>query len=62
MQVPDEQVLTMVDDALEAKTYRVPETAEGIVTVNTQDAAAAKSELNAPEVPDVGVTEQPETV
>jgi hypothetical protein len=52
----------VVDDALEAKTYLVLVSAEGIVIFSTQDGAAAKSELDDPEVPDAGYTEQPETV
>jgi hypothetical protein len=54
-------VSTVVDDALEAKTYRLLGPAEGIETVRVQDGSTAKSVVT-PEVPDAGETEQPETV
>jgi hypothetical protein len=60
-QVPDAQVLTVVDDALEAKTYRLLGPAEGIETVNVQDESTAKFSVT-PEEPEVGETEQPLTV
>jgi len=57
--VPVEQVVTVVEDALDAKTYLVLAPAVGIVTVRTHPEFAWKFVALAPEVPEVGEMMQP---